>query len=970
MRKRLIVLFSVIILSIGFVGMGIQYYRFVSQMIYTESAAHLTEIYHQANQSLHNLVSRNWDNMHMWRDYLQDVTDEKEIQDFITHAQEEIGFTEFYFISRESSYRTAGGETGYLDLKEELPELILYDQDVIVNSVVPGQPQIMVFAVAMEPGTYQGFDYEAIAIGFNNSDLVETLEISAFAGKSNSYVVHSDGRVIVDDVSAEGISTYNYLAMLKKKSTMSSTEIDSLKEDFLRGQSGAITFRIEKTGYYLIYESAGFDDWMVLGVVPTKVVNASMNNLQSSTMLLVGGILLSLGIVLLSFVIRQNRMKLKEKDTEILYREELFSTLSGNVDDVFLMLDAERLRVDYVSPNIEKLLGISEEEAREDIRKIDLPARDQDTIRVLDQLAHILPGQQGEWDREYLQQKTGEIRWFHVIALCRDIQNEKKYILVMSDRTKDKKINRALEEAVSAAESANRAKSTFLSNMSHDIRTPMNAIIGFATLATANIDKKDKVKDYLAKILASGNHLLSLINDVLDMSRIESGKIHLEETEVNLSDVLHDLKTIISGQIHAKQLELYMDTLDVVDEDVLCDKIRLNQVLLNLLSNAIKFTHPGGTVSVRVTQIHNAPEGKGLYEFRVKDNGIGMSPEFARRIFEPFERERSSTVSNIQGTGLGMAISRNIIDMMGGTIEVQTEQGKGTEFIIHLEMRLQSEHRSVEKLKELEGLKALVVDDDFNTCDSVTKMLVQVGMRSEWTLSGKEAVLRAKQSIEMNDAFSAYIIDWRLPDMNGIEVTRRIRALGDDTPIIILTAYDWTDIEMEAKEAGVTAFCSKPMFMSDLRESLLTALGQQKAKAESILPDPYLHNGFKGKRLLLAEDNDLNREIALEILGEYGFYTDTAENGEEALHKVSASRPGDYDLILMDIQMPVMDGYEATRRIRMLDHPALASIPIVAMTANAFDEDRKAAAECGMNGFISKPINVEEIIQVLQSVFG
>ena len=615
MRKRLIVLFSVIILSIGFVGMGIQYYRFVSQMIYTESAAHLTEIYHQANQSLHNLVSRNWDNMHMWRDYLQDVTDEKEIQDFITHAQEEIGFTEFYFISRESSYRTAGGETGYLDLKEELPELILYDQDVIVNSVVPGQPQIMVFAVAVEPGTYQGFDYEAIAIGFNNSDLVETLEISAFAGKSNSYVVHSDGRVIVDDVSAEGISTYNYLAMLKKKSTMSSTEIDSLKEDFLRGQSGAITFRIEKTDYYLIYESAGFDDWMVLGVVPTKVVNASMNNLQSSTMLLVGGILLSLGIVLLSFVIRQNRMKLKEKDTEILYREELFSTLSENVDDVFLMLDAERLRVDYVSPNIEKLLGISEEEAREDIRKIDLPARDQDTIRVLDQLAHILPGQQGEWDREYLQQKTGEIRWFHVIALCRDIQNEKKYILVMSDRTKDKKINQALEEAVSAAESANRAKSTFLSNMSHDIRTPMNAIIGFATLATANIDKKDKVKDYLAKILASGNHLLSLINDVLDMSRIESGKIHLEETEVNLSDVLHDLKTIISGQIHAKQLELYMDTLYVVDEDVLCDKIRLNQVLLNLLSNAIKFTHPGGTVSVRVTQIHNAPEGKGLYEF-------------------------------------------------------------------------------------------------------------------------------------------------------------------------------------------------------------------------------------------------------------------------------------------------------------------------------------------------------------------
>ena len=280
-----------------------------------------------------------------------------------------------------------------------------------------------------------------------------------------------------------------------------------------------------------------------------------------------------------------------------------------------------------------------------------------------------------------------------------------------------------------------------------------------------------------------------------------------------------------------------MDIMDVTDEDVFCDKTRLNQVMLNLLSNAIKFTLPGGTISVRVAQLPNAPQGKGLYELRVKDTGIGMSREFAERIFDPFERERTSTVSKIQGTGLGMAIAKNIIDMMGGTIEVQTEQGKGTEFIIRLALRLQSERRSIETIKELEGLKALVADDDFNTCDSVTKMLLRVGMRAEWTVTGREAVLRARQSVEINDAFHAYIIDWRLPDMNGIEVTRQIRRLGDDTPIIILTAYDWSDIEVEAREAGVTAFCAKPMFMSDLRESLLTALGQKKVKEENILPD-------------------------------------------------------------------------------------------------------------------------------------
>ena len=528
-------------------------------------------------------------------------------------------------------------------------------------------------------------------------------------------------------------------------------------------------------------------------------------------------------------------------------------------------------------------------------------------------------------------------------------------------------LNAKLQVAVEKAESANRAKSTFLSNMSHDIRTPMNAIIGFTTLALSNIDDTDRVKDYLGKTLASSNHLLSLINDVLDMSRIESGKIHLEEVEVNLSDVLHDLKTIVSGQIYAKQLELYMDVMDVTDEDVYCDKTRLNQILLNLLSNAIKFTPAGGTVSVRVRQLAGKVRGCGQYEFRIKDNGIGMSQEFAQKIFEPFERERTSTVSRIQGTGLGMAITKNIVDMMGGTIEVQTAQGKGTEFTVCVPMRAQTEQRPVEKITELEGLKALVVDDDFNTCDSVTKMLVKVGMRAEWTLSGKEAVLRARQSIEMSDVYHAYIIDWRLPDMNGIEVTRQIRSLHDDTPIIILTAYDWSDIEVEAKAAGVTAFCSKPMFMSDLRETLMSALGQKSADAvQGLLPEK--NADFKGKHILLVEDNELNREIAQEILREYGFLVDSAENGAVAVEKVSTAAPGSYDLVLMDVQMPIMDGYTATRKIRALDDPARAKLPILAMTANAFDEDRRNALESGMNGFLSKPIVIDDLVQELRKI--
>ena len=827
---------------------------------------------------------------------------------------------------------------------------------------------MLVFACPEVNGIYQGFEYDAIAVAYDNSDIVKVLDISAFQGNAGGYVVHSDGRVVIDHAPESWKTAYNFIAVLRDHSGLSEDEIMAFSEELKQGHTGAMLVNLEGRNYYLIYEKVNIQDWALLGIVPADIVNASMNELQFSTLIIVGALLFSIAAFIIVIILRKNRLNIKSKNTQILYRDEMFKKLSMNVDDVFLMVDAKTARVDYVSPNVEKLLGITVKQIKENIYVLGkLHPQDTEGQRSK-HLKGLLVNEQREWDFEYVHKKTGEQRWFHIIAMGSEIEKKQKCIIVMSDRTADRKMNKALSDAVSAAETANRAKSTFLSNMSHDIRTPMNAIIGFTTLAVSNIENKEKVRDYLGKILASSNHLLSLINDILDMSRIESGKIHLEETKVNLSDLLHDLKTIISGQIHAKQLELYMDAMDVTDEDVYCDKTRLNQVLLNLLSNAIKFTPAGGTVSVRLRQFPSTQKDCAQYEIRVKDNGIGMSQEFAQKIFDPFERERTSTVSKIQGTGLGMAISKNIVNMMGGTIEIKTQKNKGTEFIIRLMFRIQSEQHRVEKITELEGLKALVVDDDFNTCDSVTKMLVKVGMRSELTLSGKEAVLRAKQSIELGDAFHAYIIDWRLPDMNGIEVTRQIRSLGDDTPIIILTAYDWSEIEVEAKAAGVTAFCAKPMFMSDLRETLMTALGQKKEQNnDDVLPEADFN--FKNKHILLVEDNELNSEIATEILTEYGFIVDTAENGAEALEKVSTSKPGTYDLVLMDVQMPVMNGYEATKCIRKLKDPALANISILAMTANAFDEDRKKALESGMDGFLSKPIVIKELVQALKNKF-
>ena len=955
-----------IAILLGIVLMVFRYFNFVSKTVYEESVSHLTEVFHQSDNMLRELTDKNLTYLHMWGENLQNTSSEDEIRDYIKKAQEDAGFLDFYFLSADGNYKMATGETGYLGLQESIEEEIRQGNDVIANAAVPGKSQLLVFATPKAHGIYQGFEYDAIAIAYENSDIVDVLDISAFDGNAQSFIIHPDGRVVVDHSSETWGNVYNFFGVLREHSDMSEKEVNELSEKFKAGRTDAMLVNLDGRNYYLVYEKSDIQDWMFLGLVQADIVNASMNSLQRSTMLLVCVVVLCIAGLLILFILQKSRTSLKKKDTEILYRDELFQKLSMNVDDVFLMLDAKTYQADYVSPNVEKLLGITVEQIRKDICILGRlhPVKSEDPER--NYLDGIQVSEQQEWDFEYIHQKTGEQRWFHDIAMGSEVNGKKKYILVMSDRTSDRKMNQALSEAVHAAETANRAKSTFLSNMSHDIRTPMNAIIGFTTLAVSNIDDKKRVHDYLGKILSASNHLLSLINDILDMSRIESGKIHLEETEVSLSDVLHDLKTIISGQIHAKQLELYMDAMDVTNEDVYCDKTRLNQVLLNLLSNAIKFTPAGGTVSVRLKQYPGTQKGSELYEIRVKDNGIGMSQEFVQKIFSPFERERTSTVSRTQGTGLGMAITKNIVDMMGGTIEVQTEQGKGTEFIVRLPFRTQPEHHHIEKIAELEGLKALVVDDDFNTCDSVTKMLVKVGMRSEWTLSGREAVLRARQSMELGDAFHAYIIDWRLPDMNGIEVTRQIRSLGDDTPIIILTAYDWSDIEVEARAAGVTAFCAKPLFMSDIRETLMTAIGQKQAEAEDKIL-PAAGSDFRGRCILLVEDNELNSEIAVEILNEYGFLVETAENGAEAVEKVKNSAPGDYDLVLMDVQMPVMNGYEATKQIRALTDPALAGITILAMTANAFDEDRKKALECGMDGFLSKPIVIEELICALQA---
>ncbi|MBQ1331228.1 MAG: response regulator, partial [Desulfovibrio sp.] len=503
----------------------------------------------------------------------------------------------------------------------------------------------------------------------------------------------------------------------------------------------------------------------------------------------------------------------------------------------------------------------------------------------------------------------------------------------------------------------------FLNNMSHDMRTPMNAIVGFTALAVERLDNAALVKDYLSKIALSSQHLLSLINDVLDMSRIESGKVTLEETEIHLPALVRELQAIIQANVSAKRLEFTVDVQDIAHEDIVADKLRLNQVLLNILSNAIKFTPEGGAVSFRITELPSDAEGRAVLEFRIKDNGIGMSEEFKKTIFQAFTREKTSTVSGIQGTGLGMAITKNIIDMMGGEIAVQSEEGKGSEFVVTIHCKCGCSQVDPQPLPALQGRRALVAGAE-KSCAAICAMLRKLGMRADSAGCGEASALAAL-AIEQGDSFSVYVVDAGRSGADGVEAVRGIRKAAGISASIVLVADQGSVMESEAKEAGATALCPRPVFLSELRGALHSDAGTEPAEScGGPAPD------FTGKRILLAEDNELNQMIAEEILEGVGFAVDIAGDGTVAVEKMESAPAGTYDIVLLDIPMPCMDGIEATRRIRALGDPRKAGVPIVAVTANAFLEDQKTAMEAGMDGHLAKPYDVPAMMETLARLLG
>lgn len=926
----------------------------------------------------------------------EDLESQETMRKFFGKVKKLCGFNKFALVDENgivyTEYTTTSGYDQYDFLSEELTERV-----IITKNMDHAKKQV-ILAIPVESVEFQG---SRIKVCFIQIDLEEML--SALTSQTNyneTYwsLYHRNGEDLTNNDFGNLKAGTNFLLEMRNADIYNGFSYDQLQSDFENGRSGQLSFSYKGAQENLCYIPVEGTDWMMTVSIRNNIITEQINSI-SSGMLRRGIIQIVITIIAMLAVFFVFVLQLRENANLVLEQEKADG---DKIRAAYDQIEKEKMSMDNIhsamnsgfwsmdfneqaeiisctwSDVFRRMVGYESEETFPNrIESWTDLLYEEDKERIIKEYWDTVRDFAGEktYDVEYrLYTGHAGLRWFHAAGrlsrredgspitfsgLFVDIDDEKK----MEEQLAAQKID--LEDALAAAQHANRAKTTFLNNMSHDIRTPMNAIIGFTSLAAAHIENTEKVQDYLAKITTSSKHLLSLINDVLDMSRIESGKVKIEEKETSLPEIMHDLKTIVQADVTAKQLEFYIDTADVVNEHVLCDKLRLSQVLLNLLSNAMKFTEPGGLVGVRIVQKGNALEGWASYDFQVRDTGIGMSKEFLEHVFEPFERERTSTVSGIQGTGLGMVITKNIVDMMNGTITVESEEGKGTTFTISLRFKTCADPVRQEVIPELHGLRVLVADDDFNTCSSVTKMLTVIGMRPDWTTSGKEAVLRVQLAMEQGDEYAVYIIDWLMPDMNGVEVVRRIRRIiGVERPIIILTAHDWSNIEQEAREAGVTAFCEKPIFLSELKKILEEPFVMQNTEenpAEETV-------SFAGKKILLVEDNELNQEIAVEILQETGFVLDVAEDGVVAVEMMKNAKAGQYDLILMDIQMPVMNGYEATRQIRALENPEIANIPIIAMTANAFDEDKKEALEAGMNGHIAKPIDISIMMEVLQEI--
>ena len=962
--------FLMCLVAVAAVIIGTVYSGFISKRIYEDSANHLREIYGQVNRSFGAFIERNWGLLDDWGLYLslEENSDIDTSLDLIAKEQSYWGFSEFYFLSFDGKWMSADGAVSEIDLGQGMDYIAKKGEKIMAGSTVKDGGEITVFAVPVKHGVYRDFDFDAIAVSYTNAALAESLNVDAFAGQANCFVIHNDGNVLLS--TQEGGSVYsNYMVYLRAASDLGAEKLDKIQKDWENVTGGLLQCKIGGVNYCILYQPTGYLDYIMLSAVPQNALSGGFLSVQRTTMNVLLVIFLLVGATVVTMLILRGRKQSKLNRMELQYRERMFDVLSSSVDDIFIMLNAVNQHVDYISPNIERLLGIPIQDARADIRVMEKCAVNYNVVIPRNELEAIPLNSSHYWECEYMHQNTGERRWYRMTVYRMDIQGTEKYIIVLSDRTLERQMNQKLTDALNAAKSANEAKSNFLSNMSHDIRTPMNAIVGFSVLLEKDADQAEKVREYTHKIMASSHHLLSLINDVLDMSKIESGKTSLNVERFSLPELLEELKIIIIPQAKAKGHDFSIHVQGVPPEQIVGDKLRVNQILLNLLSNAIKYTPDGGKIEFTVNELPQTSRQYVKLRFTVKDNGIGMSKEYLEHIFAPFSREINSTTNKVQGTGLGMAITKNLVDLMGGIIKVESELGVGSTFTVELSFT-RPEQEEADSWFRHRVTRILVADDEEDICLNIKEMMRDTGVDVSYVTDGAAAVDTAVRAHSNRNDFHVILLDWKMPGMDGVETARAIREkIGANIPILVLTSYDWSEIEDQAREAGINAFMPKPFFTSTFWQTIKPLFTGQDERAAAVDGEGE-KSVISGMRFLVAEDNELNAEILTEMMSIEGAECDVAVNGKEALEAFERSEPGRYDMILMDVQMPVMNGYDATRAIRASGHPEAKTIPIVAMTATTFAEDVRDALDAGMDGHLAKPINMEAVRELIGRIMS
>ena len=945
---------------------GYAYLNNADTLIFMESASHLEEIYSYLGKYISSTNNNSFDSMHLFMTQLEYTLDsggdDQFVSDMVSAWKENLGFKEFYFISRNGELMSIDGKYKRFDLSSSLVDLMINGKDIMTDVSMPGSDGLTLYAIKCRKHKYRSFNYEAIAVTFSNDNILDLLSISAFDSKSDNYVINGEGRIIFNGSSFRNTENrfYNVVNYLEDNSDLTNQKLLSLEKSWTEGSMITLSTKIESGPYYLVSVPLEQSGWILVGMVDAGVVNKNINQLQNLTMGLGFSVSALLLVILFSIVVTSYIKTKKRQQDEIMFRDSLFSDLSQNVNDVFVILEEKTDEVVYVTPNIDSVLGVKEEDVKKDIASIDGINGDR---LIAANLMELNKKDKISWTQEYLNNDSGETRYLEITAYHTEFGSLKRIVIVISDRSEERKLQNALSSSLEIAKNANAAKSNFLANMSHDIRTPMNAIVGYSTLLIKDADDKNKVIEIGKKITYSSQHLLSLINDVLDMSKIESGRTSLNSDKVDVSEVINNISEIVQVQTKSKKQSFEIKTKGNIPPYIYADKLRLTQILLNLLSNAVKYTEKNGTISLVVEGYGNNGQTCHL-RFIVSDNGQGMSREFIEKIFEPFSRETNSMTNKIQGTGLGMSITKSIIDLMGGTIDIQSELGKGSVFTVDLIFSVPLDENDDNFFADHEITRVLVGDDEIDVTENIQSILSDAGLECDAAIGGLESVDKATRAYEDNNSYDVIILDWKMPDMDGVECVRRIRKeIGKDVPIFVLSSYDVSEIEDEAKKAGVDLFLPKPFFLSNFQRVLDTYY-QNKANTEE---EGNNSDDFSGVKILVAEDNEINAEIISELLDSIGIKCVIAEDGLEALRVFTEESPDEFDMIFMDIQMPIMDGYESARRIRASNNTRAKSIPIIAMTANAFEDDVKASMASGMNAHISKPIDFERLKSIIKS---